>query len=563
MAKIGYNINLGGLRDQVKEAQSNAKVATAPFHLVMTAPANSINTQGDLEALDRWAEIVKPAQLVWRTYSKLESDWSIFPSNDEIVKRWVAENRPQYVRDDPSNEPSLGGTDRENNVRYVKSRTDLLRKAADAGIKVAVGAFSVGTPHESLIFDGTYDDLIRAVVEGEHYFSVHEYCPGIPGAGDVFPYQELLNPENILKVMKPNPWPIEAAYWLLRRSDRFVVRAREIGLSDPQIIITEAYIDLIPDANDVLNKLRDKYGIPAYNKDMRGVLGWRMYYADAFPEKSFPDVVTQLSKYVEDNVFYPKHIKGVCLFSLNWDWDTPEAHNFLNPSLDDFRRIGLANIDASVSILTPQELPPPSDTDTVSTRSPDFWTLLQARTETSSETGNLTEPGTVEAVLPQESDAIVEEKSTIEIPPQEPDVIVEEESAVDVSPVGVRDASDDVITAIGDSSSKVMRVGARGSSDEETLPSITASSTVELPAIALGTGKSRWQSGTFQSEGVRVRVAPFTDAEPIGLLVGEHTGQQHVGEIQSDGYTWRWVRYINDDTTIEGYAASAFYKFQA
>lgn len=530
MAKIGYNIKLGGLPDQVKEAQIETKVTVAPFHLVMTAPTDGINTQEDIKAVDTWAEIVKPAQIVWRTHSKLEGDWLSFPSNDEIVKRWLAEDRPQYVRDDPSNEPLLLDGDPEINGRYVESRADLLRKAADAGIKVAVGAFSVGTPHEGLIADGTYDDLIQAVVEGGHYFSVHEYAPGIPGAGDVFQYDELLNPETILKVMKPEPWPIQSVYWLLRRSDRFLIRARTMGLSDPNIIITESYIGLIPDANDVLNQLRDKYGIPAYNKDMRGILAWRMYYADAFPEKSFSDVVTQLSKYVEDNVFYPEHIKGVCLFGLNWDLDTPEAHNFSAPFLDDFRKEGLPNLDSCDSILKPPEIALSSDIDNVSTRSPEFWAQLQ--------------------------EGLSESETAAAIQPSIPNAISDIESTVDVLPVGSRGALDDVATEIEDSSSQVIPVGVRGVS------SITAASTVELPAVALATN-ARWQAGTFESEGVRVRLSPFTDAEPIGFLTGRQTGHQHVGEIQSDGYTWRWIRYMNDGNLVDGYAASAFYKFQS
>jgi hypothetical protein len=531
MGKIGYNINLGGLGKQFEEAQANAKSASAAFHLLMTAPSNGINTQGDAEAIDRWIEKIQPAQIVWRTYSKLEGNWSVFPSNDEIIKRWRAENRPQYIRDDPSNEPSLFGKDPRTNALYVKSRADLLRKAADIGIKVAVGAFSVGTPHESLIANGTYDELIRAVVEGGHYFSVHEYCPGIPGAGDVFSYEKLLNPDEVMETMKRDPWPVKAVYWLLRRSDRFVVRAREIGLSDPQIIVTESYIDLIPDANDVINQLRDKYGIPAYNKDLRGVLAWRMYYADAFPDKSFSDVITQLSKYIEENIYYPDHIKGVCLFSFNWDWDTPEAHNYLNPYLDDFRRVGLPNLSKSPSLFTePEEKR--SDTDTISTRSPEFWERLRQLQET--------------------SDTKPDNKYTNEI---ETLIDLADESTAEIVSVGSQESSDEIAAHNEENTKQMMPVGVREPSSSATL-----SNTIEMSTLELGS-ESRWQSGVFESEGVRVRVAPFTDAEPIALLSDSTTGQQHVGEIQSDGYTWRWIRYMNNDKMMEGYAASAFYKF--
>lgn len=517
MGKIGYHINLQGLRQQAEEVQQHAKDIGAPFHLIMTNPPNGINGDDEIANVDDWANAFQPAQIVWRTKSNVEGDWTVFASNEEIVKRWLDEDRPQYIRDDPFSEPSLVGNDPKANSRYVQSRTDLLRMAAIADIKVAVGAFRVGTPSHDLIADGTYDDLIRAVVEGGHYFSVHEYCPGIPGAGDVFPYENLLKPHRVIKNMKVEQWPSQVDYRLLRRSDHFVLRAREIGLSDPQIIVTESFIDLIPYAKEVLEQLKDKYGIPAYNKELGGVLAWRMYYADAFPEKPFSEVVTQLTKYMEENVYYPEYIKGVCLFSLDWEQDTPEAHNYLDAFLNDFRKNGLPNLANQESILELVLPKAPSDADTISTRSPEFWAELRDAVEE----------------LPFDND----EPNNVDI---------SEDSTADGIPVGVSSVSHDMRDDTTDKNAV-----------------IRASSTVEIPAIALEQLGSRWQEGTFHSEGVRIRVAPFTDAEPLGLLSGERNGQQHVGDIQSDGYTWRWIRYVHHGNLIEGYAASAFYEFKA
>jgi hypothetical protein len=523
MVKIGYNIRLGALRQQSEETQSYAKAIEAAFHLITTAPEMGINSESDVALIDEWAAALSPAEIVWRSHSPLEGDWSMYPSNDEIVKRWLTEERPDYIRDDPSYEPSLSGDDPSTNSRYVKSRADLLRKATAAGIKVAVGAFRVGTPHADLIANGTYDDLIRAVLEGGHYFSVHEYCPGIPGAGDVFPYEALLEPESVKSKMKDDDWPTDASYNLLRHSDHFVLRAREMGLADPQIIVTEAFIDLIPNAVDVLEQLQDKYGIPAYNKDLRGVLAWRMYYADAFPEKSFSDVITQLCKYIEEAVYHPDYIQGVCLFSLNWDEDTPEGHNFLNPFLDNFRKTGLPNLNQSDSILTAPPPKIPSAADTISTRSPEFWAKLKEL-----------------AIAGSKDDFETETEQEI------PNVDISEDSATDAVPIP----------------EQVLAENGQDAVSEETEPVLRASSTIEIPAVAMESMGSRWQQGLFESEGVRVRVAPFTDAEPIGLIMGEINGEQHIGDIQSDGYTWRWVRYIHQGEMLEGYAASAFYEFK-
>lgn len=349
MTKIGYNINLSAIDNQTIEDADNSNAA---MHLLMTTSHDAPRQVGI------WKDRLGADKIVWRKYSTLEGNWSIYPDNDEIVKQWLSEGHLDIVRDDPCNEPSLANGDVEINKRYVKRSVDLLRKAVAMGIKVAIGAFSVGTPHHDRVADGTYDDLIRAVVEGGHYFSVHEYCPGIPGAGDTFGYYDLLEPQAAVEAMLPFKWPL-GDYWLLRRSDRFVKRARAIGLADPSIIVTEAFIDLIPDANDVLNQLREQYGAPQYNKDLRGVLSWLWYYQDAFPNMTYPKVIEHLTKYVAEKVYNQPYHKAVCLFALNNLWDTPQGHNYLNSALDNFRRFALPAINDGI-MLSPEPIENPS-----------------------------------------------------------------------------------------------------------------------------------------------------------------------------------------------------------
>ncbi len=362
MPKFGYNVNLAAINNQ---AQSDAILAGANMYLLMTVPQQiddiGVNGQTEINQIAEWKRAIAPAKITWRSYSKKEGNWSVFPSNDVIITRWLSEGHLDVIRDDPANEVSLAGDNKQINQEFVASRVDLLEKASANGITVAVGAFSVGTPHHNLIADGTYDPLIRAVVEGGHYFSVHEYCPGIPGAGDVFSYSELLKPETVISKMKDELWPL-GEYWLLRRSDRLVKQARELGLSDPKIIVTEAFIDYIPDAEIVLTQLRNRYGRPACNKDMRGVLAWREYYQVAF-SNIYSDYQLQidfLSSYLANNVYNVSWIKGVCLFSLNPDWDSPECHNWLNDSLNEFRRALLPDINRKLDDI-PNEIPMPSD----------------------------------------------------------------------------------------------------------------------------------------------------------------------------------------------------------
>lgn len=367
MSSIGYNVNLSAIDNTT---QNDVKLAGANMHLLMTVPQQldrvGVNGQTEINQIADWKLKIAPAKIVWRTYSKKEGDWKIFPNNDEIVKRWAYEGHSDVIRDDPANEPSLAGGDKLINEEYVTRSVDLLKQASANRITVAVGAFSVGTPHQDRINDGTYDPLIRAVVEGGHYFSVHEYCPGIPGAGDIFQYDELLNPQTVLSKMLQEIWAL-GDYWLLRRSDRLVKQARKLGLADPQIIVTEAFIDNIGDASEVLNQLRDKYGLVECNRNMRGVLAWRPFYHDVFDgiHSDYQLQVDYLTSYLANKVYNVAWIKGVCLFALNRNWDSPECHNWLNNSLNVFRRVLLPNINYNLEVPPPKppiiELPPPPE----------------------------------------------------------------------------------------------------------------------------------------------------------------------------------------------------------
>jgi hypothetical protein len=56
----------------------------------------------------------------------------------------------RLVFDDPVNEPNLAGDNATAAAAYVQRCVSLVEAAHRAGIQFAVGAWSVGTPHESL-----------------------------------------------------------------------------------------------------------------------------------------------------------------------------------------------------------------------------------------------------------------------------------------------------------------------------------------------------------------------------------------------------------------------------
>lgn len=373
MPRIGYNINLSDLGARYEDALHSAKLANADFHLVMTVPQNGINGAGDIQSVTRWRDELSPARLVWRTYSTLEGDWikmlgytstsamladSLDTFTDKCrewasitASRWHVEGLPDVIRDDPANEPGLNANDVQLNVRYVIRCVELQTACDFYGVQVAIGAFSVGTPHEELIDTGIYDPILRKA----KYFSVHEYPAGMPGAGDLFEYERLLDPANYWQLLPRAIWSVDANYWLLRRCDRLYLRAKSLG-NDVKFIITETNTsEDIPDAVHVNNQLKQRgYAIPDCGGDLRGHQAWRKYYEAVTGNNDFQSNVNRIMTYMGKYVFNVPHIVGVCLFTLGYSWGTGtqgrnRCHNYLGTDCDAIRKIYLPGLNKQLT----------------------------------------------------------------------------------------------------------------------------------------------------------------------------------------------------------------------
>lgn len=344
--KLGYNILADGYSLQFVD---DIKAAQAPYHLVMTVPANGVDGAQDIATFDSWAEKLAPAKIVRRTYSRLEGDWSLYRSPKEQVALWKSQNRPQYIHEAPSNEPSLW-RDPEINRRFVANQVELMDRAADVGITVAAGVFSVGLPYEGYIKDGIYDNFIRAVNRGKHYISAHLYGTGMIDLGEVIGYGAGIDPT--IADIRNFRWPfgVEHNYWLLRRPDYFAHRAIAIGEAIPPVLATEGVIDLIPDALSVLNAIDRKYKMQKYNYDLRGILSWKEYYKAAYPDLTLSQVAAKMAEHILNNVLWPDFYKGIMLFAVNNLWDTPQGSNYGNAELNDFRKIYLPAMARSVPV---------------------------------------------------------------------------------------------------------------------------------------------------------------------------------------------------------------------
>lgn len=369
MPAKGYNINLADLGDKYEEAQLSAIKAGADMHLVMTVPQNGVNGSGEIQEVSRWQTAVAPARLLWRTYSTHEGDWirmlgyttieDMWRDNDtaftercrlwanEQAARWNREGLPDVIRDDPANEPGLDASNRALNERYVIRCVELQNACNFFNVKVAIGAFSVGTPHEDMIASGVFDPILRIA----NYFSVHEYPAGLPGAGDLFPYEDLLEPETYWQKLPQEVWETEAKYWLLRRCDRLYLRAKELGNSIEIIVSESNTSEDIPDAVHVNNALKARgLALSECGGDLRGHQAWRLYYEKVFNSSDFQKNLATITEYQVMNVWNRPYIIGDCTFTLGFSWGTGSrgryrCHNYLGDDCYEFRHTYLPAIN--------------------------------------------------------------------------------------------------------------------------------------------------------------------------------------------------------------------------
>lgn len=337
--KIGYNILATGYAANLVE---DIKAADADYHLVMTVPPRGVDGAQDLETYRWWAEHVAPAKLVRRTFNTNEGNWTRYMSPKEQVALWVKQGLFWVIHDDPVNEPALSSSNeteqRDINKRYVARQVDLLKRAADAHIVMAAGAFSVGLPNERYIEQGVYDDFIRATIDGGHYLSAHLYGWANPAFGETLPYSSILDFVPVDGIQ----WPFgkQYRYWLHRRPDYFIHRSIELGYNVNQlkILATEALIDQIANGQEWANKVSREYKMQEMNYDLRGMVAWKKYLAKTYPDKTLSQAVAHVLKYWRDKVVWPKNYEGAMLFTINPDWDTPEGSNYGSDEMFVFRK---------------------------------------------------------------------------------------------------------------------------------------------------------------------------------------------------------------------------------
>lgn len=371
MVKAGWNISLGDLGHRYDEAMANAAASGADFHLVMTNPQHGVNGAGEINEIQRWKDAMPAGtRLLWRTYLATDGEWirtlgfntgsdmmrlneTAFREHcriwaENLADRWFREGHLDVIRDDPDNEPKLAGASYDVHRRYAISREQLIVACRKRGVKVAVGAFAVGLPHESMVENGALDPMLKVA----EYLSVHEYPTAMPGVGDVIGYDAMLDPQSLWEKLPKAVWAIKKAYFLMRRCDRLKLQADALGNTGTKYIISETSTNEdIPDAHHYTSQLRDTYAKAECGGDLRGVQAWSGYHADVFGSSDGVDHVRRIFEYILTFIYNVPHVVGVCFYALNYSWGNGQrgryrCHNFLGEAYDSLRRDKLPELNA-------------------------------------------------------------------------------------------------------------------------------------------------------------------------------------------------------------------------
>lgn len=329
--RISYNINGEAVPDMaylMQEMTTNCRTTA----LVM----------GNLGLAVQLKRACPETIVVARSWSHLEGDEWFYRSPQNFVDQWKREGYPEIVRHS-TNEPSFGRGAKLQ--EFVRAEIELMRLAREAGFTVAMGNFSVGIFEASDIGAGLFDSYIRALHQYGHYLGLHEYSLGVLAFGTgQWPPECLLD----RLCVQPERWPTAnqlpvrmvrqdginqfPPYWYFRRGDWWLLRADQIGVPRPRILVTEFGWDNLPNIKPVIEPLRSQFGLDRYFDDMRGVNTyvnlWRWYW----PQWDFSTAACKQLLWADS--IYPSDYIGFMLFtwSTNPHWLQTDFSGRENPA---------------------------------------------------------------------------------------------------------------------------------------------------------------------------------------------------------------------------------------
>lgn len=289
-----------------------------------------------------------PGEIIQRDYP---ADWWIdaekrTPPRD-VINIWKSHPQHPKVLRSYLNEPNIANHERDvlDPVRRDKERkridafvsdgVELLRMATGEGIRVVFGNLWAGTPHQYWLQSGAFDPLIIELSGSQHKLGLHEGAPFmIAGRAAVgLRYEDMKDPAKVRRSQWGNPedFPLSKLpngeyphYWMIGRCIWWGIRALEIGVKPPRIVITEltaaineqeGALDLYRVLNDGHNP-RDLDGFPSL------IPQYLRYFGDEFATKEKGKAIAPARVINEQAAWYaafvPENVEGACYFAHNY-----------------------------------------------------------------------------------------------------------------------------------------------------------------------------------------------------------------------------------------------------
>lgn len=362
--RIGYNIDTSSI--PFERYTDAMRKSNASAHLIMVDNGDFTLRMGDIETIRKVANAVPNCTLIIRLFHRFQGDWKLYPSPQAFLDMWtwtrmqLGALNSRVVFDCPFNEPNLAGDNAALAKPFVDYCIALVRAASVAGIKLAIGCFSMGTPHESLL-NTAYLPLWQAVANHKQGISLHLYAAAIPEIGELVPMDTLLSPEKSRQAITSGKWDIKTKGYYIARAYRIIqiFEAHNLGL--PELYVTEGIIDnpFNADSSNIKEAWRQKWGMDEFNRDARGAQTWTrwllaVFKADGF---NFEQIMAFLFRHARRDIFYHPAFKALCIFALNAQWGYGyEGHpngtnkeagsNFDRPEFAHFREVDLPAINA-------------------------------------------------------------------------------------------------------------------------------------------------------------------------------------------------------------------------
>lgn len=310
--RLGYNINGLTAMDRTYLLQHVAALCSSQLVMDNLALADEIYQL--LDACDS-----SPPIVVHRSFDSDEgSEWAREPSLENI-SQWNREGYKHLIRY-CTNEPSYGGN--QSIEQFVSYHVQLMAQARANGITLACGNFAVGSFRWEDIGAGRYDPFLRAINDYGHYLACHEYTQTVmPFGVSQWPREWLLDRNQV----QVSNWPTMAQlptamqfdpierrlnyprYYHLRRCDWFLLRADQIGIPRPFIILTEYGWDSLADIKPTIEPLRWTYGLNRYMNDLRGVNTYSRLWGWYYPNWSFGRAACEQLKW-GDSIYPPEYV---------------------------------------------------------------------------------------------------------------------------------------------------------------------------------------------------------------------------------------------------------------